>query len=544
MKAMTAEVFRAARKVAGVAGLCAAVLVALPASAAEREFAYRTVAGDTLIGLANRFFIDPSQWKILQERNRVANPRAIPVGTQIRMPVEKMRSKPREMEVEVVRGKASGADGALLAGTRLTEGAQVTTAEDGFVTLRLADGTRVTVPSASRVQVERSRTYGDESIVETVLRLLGGRVDTTVRPQGRSDLFEIRSNRAITGVRGTRFRVAALEGGTVAAEVLEGRVGVSEESATGSLEVAGGFGTRIESGRAPLPPVRLLPAPDASNVPPLVERTLFRLPFAAVEGARSYRAQVGQDAEFRAIVSEGVFDSPEARFAGLPDGDYFARIRAVDAAGLEGLDVVRPLKLKAHPEPPFIAGPPDKAKTAASGATVSWSNSTEAATYRLQVSQGADFAKPAIDESRLAKTSVDVGSRLGKGTWQWRVASVRPDGDRGPWSDARSFSIIPEAPAPTAGKDAEGRLTFAWSAEPGQRFQFQLASDEKFSRVEVDRMLEEPKVALEEPGVGEYFFRIRAVEADGFQGPYSATQRIDVYPSPMWLLLLLLVPLL
>lgn len=511
------------------------------AAETDREFTYRTVAGDTLIGIANRFLVDASAWPLLQKRNRVSDPRAIPVGTEIRMPVAKMRAQPRPIEVEVVRGKATSGAGAVTGGTRIEEGARLATAEDGFVTLKLADGSRVTVPSGSRVEVERSRSYGNASVAETVLRLLGGRLDTAVRPQGPSDLFEVRSNRAITGVRGTQFRVAALEGGAVATEVVEGRVGVDEESVRQAVEVAGGFGTRVEEGRSPISPVRLLAAPDASRMPGLVERTLVRLPFGAVEGAKAYRAQVGQDGEFRAIVAEARFDTPEAKFADLPDGNYFVRVRAVDALGLEGLDATRPFKLKARPEPPFIAGPADKAKVDATGAKLAWSSSTQAASYRLQVSASPDFSAPAIDESGVAGTSREVGARLGRGTWHWRVASVRADGDRGPWGDARAFSVIPDPPTPKAGKAEGGRLSFDWAGEPGQRYQFQLASDPAFARLVVERTLDEPRAVFEEPGVGEYYFRIRAIDADGFQGPFSAAQRLEVHPSPWWLLLLLVL---
>lgn len=523
-----------------LAAAIAAIIACLsPALAAEREFAYRTVAGDTLIGIASRFLVDSTDWKLLQKRNRVSDPRVIPVGTEIRMPVARMRAQPRPIEVEVVRGNASSGAGALAAGTRLAEGATVATTEGGFVTLKLADGSRVTVPSGSRIEVERSRSYGNASIAETVLRLLGGRLDTTAQPQGASDVFEVRSSRAITGIRGTQFRVAALEGGAVATEVVEGRVGVDEESVGRPVEVAGGFGTKVEAGRSPLAPVPLLPAPDASRTPGLVERTLVRLPFGAVAGAKAYRAQVGQDAQFRAIVAEGRFEAPEAKFADLPDGDYFIRFRAVDGLGLEGLDAARPFRLKARPEPPFIAGPADKAKVDAAGARVAWSMSTEAASYRLQVSASPDFASPAIDEPRIAGTSSDVGARLGKGRWHWRVASVRPDGDRGPWGDPRTFTVIPDPPTPKAGKGEDGKLAFDWNGEPGQRYQFQLASDAGFTRLLVERTLDEPKASFEAPGAGEFFFRIRAIDADGFQGPYSPAQRLEVYPSPWWFLLFL-----
>jgi len=530
--------------------MAAAAVVAwatiVPAVAQEREFTYRTVAGDTLIGIGKRFLLDPAGWPALQARNGVRNPHAMLVGTPIRIPVSKMRAEPRPIEVATVRGKVEGARGPLVAGTTIAEGDRIATAGDGFVTLRLADGSRVSVPAGSRVEIERSRTYGSgsASVAETVLGLLAGRVEAAAKPQGTGDRLDVRSRRALTGVRGTSFRVAALERDAVATEVIEGRVGVSEESHPRGVEVAGGFGTRVVPGEAPLPPVKLLPAPDATRTPALVERTLVRLPFGAVPGASAYRAQVAQDARFDTIVAEGKFPGPEAKFADLPDGDYFVRARAVDGNGLEGLDVSRPFRLKARPEPPFVAGPPDQAKLAADAAIATWSQSTEAATYRVQVSARADFATLAVDERGLAATRLEAGTRLKPGTWHWRVASVRADGDTGPWGDARRFTVVPDPPTPAGSRTADGRLAFDWGGEPGQRYRFQLAADKAFADVRLDRALDEPRVAFEEPGAGEYFFRIRAVDADGFQGNWSAAQRIEVEPSRWWPLLLLLLPLL
>ena len=160
------------------------------------------------------------------------------------------------------------------------------------------------------------------------------------------------------------------------------------------------------------------------------------------------------------------------------------------------------------------------------------------------MSSRADFSAIALEEGALPATEATLGSRLGKGTWHWRVASIRNPGDQGPWSDPRSFTIVPDPPAPKAGKAAGGGLAFEWSGEPGQRYQFQLAADSAFRTLVTERTLDEPRIALPGPGVGEYFFRVRAVDADGFQGPFSAAQRVDIYPSPWWLLLLLVFPFL
>lgn len=523
----------------GALALAAATVLALPARAAEPDFSYRTVKGDTLIGIAARLLQDPRDWALLQKRNRIANPRAIPVGTEILIPPERMRSKPRPIVVDAVRGEASAGNEAVRAGAVLAEGAALRTGPEGFVTLRLADGSLLTVPSASQVKVERSRTYGD-SVGQTLFDLVTGRIDATVQPQGR-DRFEVRSRRTLTGVRGTRFRVAALDDGAVAAEVVEGRVGVAAGEAADGVEVPAGFGTRTDATGTPRAPVPLLAAPDAAPVPALVERTLVRLPFGAVEGARAYRAQVGLDAQLRTPVSEGRFTAPEAKFADLPDGDYFVRLRGIDALGLEGLESVKPFRLKARPEPPPVSGPRDRAKLAAPEARLAWSRSTEAATYRVQVAASPDFRTPVVEQEGLTASELDVSARVKPGTWHWRIASVRADGDRGPWGDPRAFTVIPDPPTPKVGRGEGGRLSFEWDGEAGQRFDFQLARDAKFARPLAERRLDEPRHAFELTEPGEYYFRVRAIDPDGFEGPWGAPQRLEVESNRAWMLLLLLL---
>ncbi|MCK7492440.1 MAG: hypothetical protein MZW92_13215 [Comamonadaceae bacterium] len=84
------------------------------------------------------------------------------------------------------------------------------------------------------------------------------------------------------------------------------------------------------------------------------------------------------------------------------------------------------------------------------------------------------------------------------------------------------------------------RIAFSWPAEPEQRFEFQLARDETFAAPIEVRSLTEPRTALERPAAGTYSMRVRAIDPDGFVGPYTATQRVEVPARPWWLLLLLL----
>lgn len=75
-----------------------------------------------------------------------------------------------------------------------------------------------------------------------------------------------------------------------------------------------------------------------------------------------------------------------------------------------------------------------------------------------------------------------------------------------------------------------GAITFRWSGEPGQKFDFQLADDVKFAKPLIAQTLEKPEIEVPRPGPGTYFMRFRATDPDGFVGPYSSVQKFSIDP--------------
>ena len=109
------------------------------------------------------------------------------------------------------------------------------------------------------------------------------------------------------------------------------------------------------------------------------------------------------------------------------------------------------------------------------------------------------------------------------------------------------FTLRPLPPDPNAPVLDEKELRFSWAALPGQTFLFQLSPDPQFSRIEIERALVEPRIALERPAAGTYYMRVRATDPDGYVGPFTTAQRVEVPENttrPWWVLLLflLLVP--
>ena len=520
---------------------------ALPAGEPLQYFVHTAVEGDTLIGLSNRSLVMRHNWQLLQKLNKVADPKRIRPGTSIRIPINDMRTEAAAASVLALTGPVESSAGKLAVGSPLGEGASVKTGDNGFVTLKLADGTTLVVQSKSQVRLDVARTVANSGGVPlTRVGLASGRVEADVtKRSGATGRFEVSTPTANLGVRGTQFRVSTDEAGKASrGEVVEGVVNVAAAGAeAGALDVGAGFGTVVETGKAPLPAVRLLPAPDLAGAAALQERILLRFKFNAVPGAQSYRAQVASDKAFTQLRAEGTFAAPEAKFGDLPDADYFLRVRAADAMGIEGSNVVMAFKLKARPEPPFSSTPPNKDKFAATSVSFSWANAVEAASYRLQMSPTAAFKELLLDERGIKGTRHQPALTVKPGDFFWRVASVRADGDQGPFGDVQSFTVKSLPAAPNPPKEEGGRVKFSWGAEPGQKFEFQLARDAQFAQRVMEKKLDAPEVTIDKPGEsGIYYMRYRAIDPDGFVGPFSSAQTIEVKANYWWLLLLLLIP--
>lgn len=243
-----------------------------------------------------------------------------------------------------------------------------------------------------------------------------------------------------------------------------------------------------------------------------------------------------------------MFEQPLAAWADdLPDGRYELRVRAGDAEGIEGHTARHAFTLKARPEPPFLLRPRAGERTTDEQVTLAWARNPRAARYRLQVAPSADFAAPTIARDDLTETELRVALPLG--THHWRVASVRADGDQGPWGDARTLERVaqpPPPPPPSAPGSQHSRaggegLAVTWAAAPlpGATYQVQIARDEAFTQVVLDERTAKTEALLPKPDAGLYHVRVRTIGADGRAGAFGGAQQVEVPGSPLWWLWLL-----
>jgi hypothetical protein len=520
------------------------LLAAAPACATDESWPYRIERGDTLIGVRDRLLRPDADWRILQRANRIANPRRLIPGSTLKIPLSALREHPLVAEVLYASGtvtvqRAGAAPEPLIGGASLAAGDLVRTGPQSSAALRFADGARVLVRPDSTLRIERTVRLGDSPMVDTRMRLERGGADTRV-PKENSPRFEIRTPVANLGVRGTEFRVRADEVRT-AVEVLEGRV---EASAREARTVDAGYGA-LASERRVTAPTPLAAAPDLAALPRRIERLPLRLDWKPAAAGIRFRAQVYRADEPDRLVLDGLFGADGARWSeDLPDGRYQLRARAVADNGLEGQDATALFTLKARPEPPFLTRPRAGERTPDETANFAWTRNPAAARYRLQLADAPDLDPPRLDRDDLTGNALGVAVPVG--THYWRLASIRADGDQGPWSDTQAFTRVELPPPPESQPPrvmAEG-VELNWRAAASMQYDVQVAPDLTFTAGLQAVRVEQPQWLLRRPEPGRYFVRVRSIDGDGFVGPFGAPQVVDVPYSPLWWLLLLPVLLL
>jgi hypothetical protein len=522
--------------------LALAVCVSARAADSGEYVEHRLQIGDTLETLSAQYLGTPRLWQRLQEYNHVSDPHRLQPGSVLRIPFSLLPLG--SAHVSFVQGDARvllpGATEtvALQAGQELPEGARVLVPADGFINVRLSDGSMIRVQANSDVRLQQLRRRGKTGAAQSVLELQRGGVESTVTTsQDAARRFEVRTPMASTSVRGTRFSVSLDAEGHTLTAVTEGQVAVDQRNAAehpARALVNKGQGLSVTADGAVGEPRSLLPAPDLSALPDTVSDADFlTLTLATpVTGAVAYQVQVARDADFTEVLRSGSSTTQTLRLLAVDDGRYQVSVRALDAAGLPGWPAQRAITVKAHPVPPLYQSPPAGALISRTQGALTCSHVVGVARYRIQAAADASFAALLIDATtESCDARVDA---LAPGQYQWRAASIRtlPGGapDQGPFAPPQAFTVAdnPAALSSNAlnpvGDDPGLRLR--WPGEPGQSFRLQLSASEDFATLLVDDLLNTPAWSTSDLAPGDYFVRIQTRDPSGLASEFSTPRRV------------------
>ena len=135
-------------------------------------------------------------------------------------------------KVSLLEGSATRTAGGkaepLAQGAEVHAGDELATSDGSRLELVLEDGSVIRVGPKSQLVVQELR-YDGESTLNARLKLLLGAVWAHVEHLSPSGTFEVQTERAVAGVRGTEFRVDS-DAAAGAVEVYQGKVAVKSEA--------------------------------------------------------------------------------------------------------------------------------------------------------------------------------------------------------------------------------------------------------------------------------------------------------------------------
>lgn len=409
----------------------------LPAMAAgDDTLVYTVKPSDTLYALSREYLTSPDAWRQLQAANRVRIPQRMPVGYKLAIPRKLLKFTPVTMRIQTFSGPVTVSGAEPRKGMELAEGALVSTGPNGFVVISGADGSRIALPSNTRVRIGQARRYRLVQATDIEIEVERGKAEVQAAKQAPDSRFRVRTPVAVTAVRGTVFRAGySEEAAASASETIEGEVAVA--SAKADLALPAGFGAAAQADGA-LAKEALLPAPALADPAKVQTELRASFDFTPVALARAYRVQVSRDAGFLDVISEVQAAVPRAEFEGLKNGTYFVRAAAFSAAGLQGLEEAWSFRRQrvGLAADAGQSGLPD-------GFRFAWTAEGEGTSlFRFQLFGAGEGGLPLVDEPALTKPELTV-TAMRPGAYRWRVGVIQttPDGSAEVWMPFQKLTV-------------------------------------------------------------------------------------------------------
>ncbi|MCB0873694.1 MAG: hypothetical protein KDC36_09985, partial [Thermoleophilia bacterium] len=287
-------------------------------------------------------------------------------------------------------------------------------------------------------------------------------------------------------------------------------------------------------------------APDQVDDPFTYPGEPVVLSWSPVPGAVGYSVEISTNSGFTNVVwsveTEEWSAVPDTLF---PDGTYWWRVRATDAAGTEG--VYSSVAKFAKNWPSTVTGgvlsaTPGGAATSLIRTTpyMRWSAVPGARTYDTEIAAANQFGTPAFWSTNFPVTAMSPAELglLPDDGYEWRVRAQDPKKNPGPWITMGTFTkawVAPEVIEPADGANTAD-LYFHWNPVSGaEKYQIQI-TEEQFNwqgvSLKVDASTNSngftptlDEVRATGMGYGDLWWRVRPVTGN-VTGTWSAARKL------------------
>lgn len=399
------------------------VPIAIAATRNDDSIVYVVKSGDTLINLGQRYLNNVNAYRIVQKSNRIDNPRALPVGKPLRIARNLLRYQSVSAKIVSVRGNVLVGSSTVATGQMVSEGAHLKTSASSFVTLSLPNGSRVSMPSNSDLRIRMLRMYALGGALDYDFDVAKGGASTNVTPlKSADDRYRVRTPRAVSAVRGTEFQVRYDDAANREfAEVIEGALAVSTGT-NGLTALPAGNGLTLPAAGDVIQEA-LLPQPMLEDPGKIQANPELHFTIRPRANETGYRLIWAADAGFVDQIAEITVASGEAKLAGIGDGNYFVRARAISANGIQGMPVTYAFKRR-------LNGIKASAGKSDEGYSFKWQNEGDGVKkfhfqlFKAAPSGAGQDGTAIVDEPALSDPQITI-SDLPPNVYMWRVGAVQ-----------------------------------------------------------------------------------------------------------------------
>jgi hypothetical protein len=448
-------------------------------SAGEEMTEITVQRNDCLICISKKFFENPAEWRAIARANQLKDPYIIYPGEKLKVPVRLLKQLSLNGTFTFVKGDVQGSMDSkkwkpLQINEQIREGQLIRTGRESRAEIVYSDGSSTRIGPDSFVAVQKSGKTKREGLFRR-FKLEAGAMLMNLR-SATAPLFEIKTPGAVTGARGTEFRVSYDQDRVTRVETLRGKVGVTAMQK--GVLVRPNEATLVEKGKQPTDVRTMLPTPRISDLEPLYSSEPVSFRIENVPGAVKSRVEVAEDRDFIKITEE-TFIEPDRLFEMQDprDGIFYARASSCDKFGFCGVPS-DPLQFRIEFEqlapdirvpaaglddsqkewsnvPASVIIPPPAAphlftpEITGKSLKIMWSESGQDTKYLFEMSEDSEFRNQLMN-MEVDRTEV-VMPLPQTGIYYVRVYGINSQGLRGDYSDILSFEIRKRFPYEIAG---------------------------------------------------------------------------------------------
>ena len=253
-----------------------------------------------------------------------------------------------------------------------------------------------------------------------------------------------------------------------------------------------------------------------------------------VEFGVVYRVQISNSSRFKTILQDMTLPADELSCIteALEDGKYYWHVMAYNANMEQGtwsrasyftIDTVEPTA-------PRLSAPTDNA-VVRGNPIFTWGSVKGAVNYQIQMDDTLDFSSP-VQASTLKVRRYQFSALPDPGVYYWRVRAQDSAGNWSAWQTYRTVTIMLEIPgkpqliSPTNQSSLDDETPdLTWDAVPyGIYYEVQVDDSSGFGSPEQEAALAPDTLTYTTDllPAGKYYWRVRAVNANGEKGTWSA----------------------